>query len=114
MSFQQLMQNMVDADLEILESGDEMPNIVEFTTVRYKYLLTIAMNSDTKIQFGTDGWRCQIANDYTFDNVRRCAQGYAIHMLEQGHAGESIVVGYAKSYASEHFARAVAEVLSAN
>ena len=35
MSFQQLMQNMVDADLEKLESGDEMPNIVEFTTVRY-------------------------------------------------------------------------------
>ena len=35
MSFQQLMQNMVDADLENLESGDEMPNIVEFTTVRY-------------------------------------------------------------------------------
>ena len=72
------------------------------------------MNSDTKIQFGTDGWRGQIANDYTFDNVRRCAQGYAIHMLEQGHAGESIVVGYDKRYASEHFARAVAEVLSAN
>ena len=35
MSFQQLMQNMVDADLEKIESGDEMPNIVEFTTVRY-------------------------------------------------------------------------------
>ncbi len=35
MSFQQLMQNMVDADLQKLESGDEMPNIVEFTTVRY-------------------------------------------------------------------------------
>ena len=72
------------------------------------------MNPDTKIQFGTDGWRGQIANDYTFDNVRRCAQGYATHMLEQGHSGESIVVGYDKRYASEHFARAVAEVLSAN
>ena len=70
------------------------------------------MNPDTKIQFGTDGWRGQIANDYTFDNVRRCAQGYATHMLEQGHSGESIVVGYDKRYASEHFARAVAEVLS--
>ena len=72
------------------------------------------MNPDIKIQFGTDGWRGQIANDYTFDNVRRCAQGYAIHMLEQGYSGESIVVGYDKRYASEHFARAVAEVLSAN
>ena len=72
------------------------------------------MNPDTKIQFGTDGWRGQIANDYTFDNVRRCAQGYAMHILEQGHSGESVVVGYDKRYASEHFARAVAEVLSAN
>ncbi len=35
MSFQQLMQTMVDADLEKLESGVEMPDIVEFTTVRY-------------------------------------------------------------------------------
>ena len=72
------------------------------------------MNPDTKIEFGTDGWRGQIANDYTFDNVRRCAQGYASHILEQGHSGESVVVGYDKRYASEHFARAVAEVLSAN
>jgi len=72
------------------------------------------MDPETKIQFGTDGWRGQIAEDYTFDNVRRCAQGYASHMLEQGHSGESLVVGYDKRYASEHFASAVAEVLSAN
>jgi GDPmannose 4,6-dehydratase len=35
MTFQQLMQSMVDADIEKLESGVEMPNIVDFTTVRY-------------------------------------------------------------------------------
>jgi phosphomannomutase len=28
-----------------------------------------------KIKFGTDGWRAYIAEDYTFDNCRRCAQG---------------------------------------
>ena len=27
-----------------------------------------------KIKFGTDGWRGVIAEDYTFDNVRRAAQ----------------------------------------
>ena len=27
-----------------------------------------------KIKFGTDGWRAYIAEDYTFDNCRRCAQ----------------------------------------
>ena len=37
-----------------------------------------------KIKFGTDGWRGVIAEDYTFDNVRRCAQGFANYMLAQG------------------------------
>ena len=37
-----------------------------------------------KIIFGTDGWRGTIAEDYTFDNVRRCAQGYASYMLKKG------------------------------
>ena len=35
MTFLQLMQAMVDADLQKLESGVKMPNLVEFTTVRY-------------------------------------------------------------------------------
>jgi len=67
-----------------------------------------------KITFGTDGWRGVIAEDYTFDNVRRAAQGYAAYMLEQGNAGQWIVVGHDKRFASEHFAAAVAEVLAAN
>ena len=29
------------------------------------------------IKFGTDGWRAIIAEDFTFDNVRLCAQGAA-------------------------------------
>lgn len=67
-----------------------------------------------KIIFGTDGWRGVIAEDYTFDNVRRAAQGYAAYMLEQGNAGKWIVVGHDKRFASEHFAAAVAEVLAGN
>jgi GDPmannose 4,6-dehydratase len=35
MTFQQLIQTMVDADIEQLESGMKMPDITEFTTVRY-------------------------------------------------------------------------------
>jgi GDPmannose 4,6-dehydratase len=35
MTFQQLMQTMVDTDLEKLRSGVKIPNLVEFTTVRY-------------------------------------------------------------------------------
>lgn len=66
------------------------------------------------IRFGTDGWRGVIAEDYTFDNVRRAAQGFASFMQEAGHAGSSIVVGHDKRFASEHFAAAVAEVLAGN
>lgn len=67
-----------------------------------------------RITFGTDGWRGVIAEDYTFDNVRRCAQGYAAYMLEQGNTGKWIVVGHDKRFASENFAAAVAEVLAGN
>jgi phosphomannomutase len=66
------------------------------------------------IRFGTDGWRGRVAEDYTFDSVRRCAQGFASYMRGQGSGGESIVVGHDKRFSGEHFAAAVAEVLAAN
>jgi phosphomannomutase len=67
-----------------------------------------------KIKFGTDGWRGTIAEDYTFDNVRRAAQGFASYMLNQGKAGQWVVIGHDKRFASENFAVAAAEVLAAN
>ncbi len=72
------------------------------------------MMEEAVIRFGTDGWRGQIAEDYTFANVRRCAQGFASYCLAKGWAGESVVVGYDKRFDSELFAAAVAEVLAAN
>src|SRR5574338_98910 len=67
-----------------------------------------------KIKFGTDGWRGVIAEDYTFDNVRRCTQGYAAYMAQQGKQGQTIIVGYDKRFHSENFALAAAEVLAGN
>ncbi|HEY3310390.1 MAG TPA: phosphoglucomutase/phosphomannomutase family protein [Anaerolineales bacterium] len=67
-----------------------------------------------KIKFGTDGWRGVIAEDYTFDNVRRAAQGFASYMLKRGKAGQWVVVGHDKRFASENFAAAAAEVLAGN
>lgn len=67
-----------------------------------------------RIIFGTDGWRGRIAEDYTFLNVRRAAQGYANYMEEKNNHGNWIVVGYDRRFASEHFAASVAEVLAAN
>jgi len=67
-----------------------------------------------KITFGTDGWRGVIAEDYTFDNVRRAAQGFASYLLEQGKKGEWVVVGHDIRFGSENFAAAAAEVLAGN
>jgi phosphomannomutase len=66
------------------------------------------------IKFGTDGWRGVVAEDYTFDNVRRCAQGFASYLIEIGKQDQSIVVGHDMRFSSEHFAAAAAEVLAAN
>ena len=67
-----------------------------------------------KIGFGTDGWRGVIAEDYTFNNVRRAAQGFAAYLLEQGRQGQWVVVGHDKRFASENFAATTAEVLAGN
>ncbi len=66
------------------------------------------------IHFGTDGWRGRIAEDYTFANVRRCAQGFANYLLGSGAAGKTVVVGHDRRFDSEHFAAASAEVLAGN
>lgn len=66
------------------------------------------------IKFGTDGWRGAIADDYTFESVRRCAQGFASFLQFSGKAGSWIVIGHDKRFLSENFALAAAEVLAGN
>jgi phosphomannomutase len=68
----------------------------------------------TEIKFGTDGWRAIIAEDFTFPNVRACAQSVALYLKETGLAERGLVVGYDTRFASEDFAAAVAEVAAAN
>jgi phosphomannomutase len=67
----------------------------------------------TSIVFGTDGWRARIAEDYTFDNVRRCADGVAQYVVDRGETAKGVVIAYDRRFASEHFAMAAAEVLLA-
>lgn len=69
---------------------------------------------NTAIKFGTDGWRGQIAEDYTFDNVRRCTQGFAYYLQQQGLAEKGVVIGHDKRFQAENFAAAAAEVLAGN
>ena len=67
----------------------------------------------SQIKFGTDGWRGVIADDFTFGNVRRVAQGTAQYMLSRTTTPLAIV-GYDCRFASEDFAQAVADVFAAN
>jgi alpha-D-glucose phosphate-specific phosphoglucomutase len=68
----------------------------------------------SEITFGTDGWRALIAEDFTFDNVRACAQGVAGFLHKAGTAQKGLVIGYDTRFASEDFAAASAEVIAAN
>ncbi len=68
----------------------------------------------TAIIFGTDGWRGRIGEDYTFDSVRRCAQGFASFMEQEGLKEQGVVIGHDMRFQAEHFAAATAEVLAAN
>ena len=68
----------------------------------------------TKIVFGTDGWRAKVADEYTFENVRRSADGVARYVTDRGEQAKGVVLAYDRRFASEHFAIAAAEVLLAH
>ncbi len=89
------------------------------------------------INFGTDGWRAVISEDFTFANVRKVAQAIADKVLADsrdrglgtGDWGEaatsqslipnpqspiSMVVGFDTRFLSDRYAQTVAEVLAGN
>ncbi|HEY7465961.1 MAG TPA: phosphoglucomutase/phosphomannomutase family protein [Dehalococcoidia bacterium] len=68
----------------------------------------------TPIRFGTDGWRAIIAEDYTFENVRDCAEGVARYLENAGLADRGLIIGFDTRFGSEHFAAASAEVVAAH
>src|SRR3989304_2499120 len=70
--------------------------------------------TESPIKFGTDGWRGVIAEDFTFANVRVCAQSVAQFLKAHGLADRGLVVGFDTRFASHEFAPAVAGVVGAN
>ena len=66
------------------------------------------------ISFGTDGWRGIIAEGFTFDNVRLCAQGTASLLQAQNKASRGLVVGYDTRFSSPEFAAATSATAAAN
>jgi alpha-D-glucose phosphate-specific phosphoglucomutase len=66
----------------------------------------------TQIKFGTDGWRGLIADDFTFDNVRRVAGAIAGYVLNHEDATHGVIIGYDTRFLSDRAARAIAEVIA--
>ncbi len=67
-----------------------------------------------EIKFGTDGWRGIIADDFTFDNVRRVAGAIASYVLKDEDAQRGLFIGYDTRFASQRAAQIVAEVIAAS
>jgi phosphomannomutase len=68
------------------------------------------------IQFGTDGWRAVIAEDFTFANVERVAQATADYWKANPVPGTThkVVVGFDRRFLSDEFGRRTAEIMAAN
>jgi len=66
------------------------------------------------IKFGTDGWRGIIADDFTFDNVRRVGNAMAHYVHKHEDATKGLVVGYDTRFASRQAAEILSEVLAAS
>ena len=67
----------------------------------------------TEIKFGTDGWRGIIAEDFTFENVRRVAAAIAAYVIKREDPRAGVLIGYDTRFGSRRFAEAVAEVIAA-
>ncbi len=68
--------------------------------------------SDVPIEFGTDGWRAVIADDYTFTNLERVSQATAEWLLDDYGPSPSVVLGHDMRFLSRQFSERTAEVLA--
>jgi len=64
------------------------------------------------ITFGTEGWRALLADDYTFDNVRRVARAAAAWFREQPQTSP-VAVGHDTRFMGDRFAAVAADELMA-
>lgn len=66
-----------------------------------------------QIKFGTDGWRGIIADDFTFENVRRAAGAIASYVIKNEDPKKGLLIGYDTRFGSKAFAQAAAETIAA-
>ena len=66
-----------------------------------------------EIKFGTDGWRGIIADDFTFDNVRRVAGAIASYVLKYEGSRRGVIIGYDTRFLSQRVAQVASAVVAA-
>ncbi|MGM0470858.1 MAG: phosphoglucomutase/phosphomannomutase family protein [Bacillota bacterium] len=66
------------------------------------------------IEFGTDGWRAIIADEFTFANFKVVSQAIANYLQQNNQTERGIFIGYDNRFLAEEFAEIAAEVLTAN
>ncbi|MHA6525376.1 phosphoglucomutase/phosphomannomutase family protein [Tessaracoccus sp. G1721] len=65
-----------------------------------------------RIRFGTGGWRAIIGDEFTRANVRLLSAALAERMIDEGVAGEGIVIGHDRRFLSDVAAEWAAEVFA--
>ena len=68
--------------------------------------------SNIPIEFGTDGWRAVIADDYTFENLERVAQATATWLHDDYGDAPSVVIGHDTRFLGRQFAERAAQILT--
>jgi phosphoglucomutase len=67
----------------------------------------------TEIKFGTSGWRAIVAEEFTYDNIRRAVTGIAKYIAGQP-GSKTVLVGRDPRFLGESFVAEAARVLAAN
>jgi alpha-D-glucose phosphate-specific phosphoglucomutase len=66
----------------------------------------------TQIKFGTSGWRAIVAEEFTFENVRRAVHGISRYVASQNPKSPKVIVGRDPRFLGETFVAMAAEILS--
>ncbi len=64
------------------------------------------------IKFGTDGWRAVIADEFTFENLKKISKATAVAFAAHPKLKNGIVIGYDTRFLSKEFADCSAEVFA--
>lgn len=63
------------------------------------------------IRFGTSGWRAIIADEFTFENVRKVTEAICSYLKENaGEVGKTLIIGHDSRFMGEIFSKVAAEI----